>query len=77
MGNKPILDARHLDGNVFVIAGAVRQTLRRAGDTVNAGRVTELMTTSKSYEEALARFADLVDFDFGGNSNDDMEDSND
>jgi hypothetical protein len=77
MPQKPILNARHLDGNVFVIAGAVRQTLRRAGDTVNAGRVTELMTTSKSYEEALARFADLVDFDFGGGDNDDEENEND
>jgi hypothetical protein len=72
---KPVVDARNLDGNIFAVAGAVRKALNRArryGDSVS---VVGLVTTSKSYEEALSRLADLVEFDFGGG--DDEEETED
>lgn len=75
---KPIVDASNLDGNIFIVAGAVRQALRKAGDFAGAERVMELMTTSGSYDVALARFSDLVDFRFGTSLEDaDMEDDED
>jgi hypothetical protein len=75
---KPIVDASNLDGNVFVVAGAVRQALRKAGDFAGADRVMELMTTSGSYDVALARFSELVEFRFGTSLQDaDMEDDAD
>ena len=75
---KPIVDASNLDGNIFIVAGAVRQALRKAGDFAGAERVIELMTTSGSYDVALARFSDLVEFRFGTSLEDaDMEDDAD
>jgi hypothetical protein len=75
---KPIVDASNLDGNIFIVAGAVRQALRKAGDLAGAERVMELMTTSGSYDVALARFSELVDFRFGTSLQDaDMEDDGD
>jgi hypothetical protein len=73
---KPIVDASNLDGNIFIVAGAVRQALRKAGDIKGAERVMELMTTSGSYDVALARFSELVEFRFG-TSLDNMEDDGD
>ena len=70
---KPVVDARNLDGNIFAVAGAVRKALNRArryGDSVS---VVGLVTTAKSYEEALSRLADLVEFDFGGGDDDEEE----
>lgn len=76
MTSKPTINATNLDGNIFAIAGAVQQALRSAGDNVNAARVPELMTTSKSYEEALARFMELVEFSFGDDEDDDYDNDN-
>lgn len=75
---KPIVDASNLDGNIFIVAGAVRQALRKAGDFAGADRVMELMSTSTSYDMALARFSELVEFRFGTSLEDaDMEDDED
>ena len=77
MTTKPTINATNLDGNVFAIAGAVQQALRSAGDHAKAARVPELMATSKSYEQALARFADLVEFSFDSNDDDTNDDDYD
>lgn len=74
---KPTVDASHLDGNIFVVAGAVKQALRRAGMHTEAESVYELMSTSASYDQALARFADLVEFNFGSSLEDEDGDDED
>lgn len=37
---KPLMCVTHLDGNIFMVAGAVRQTLRRAGMYEEAAQIT-------------------------------------
>jgi hypothetical protein len=71
---KPTVDASHADGNVFIVAGAVKQALRRVGMHAEAETVYELMSTSSSYDVALARFSELVDFNFGSSLEDEDED---
>ncbi len=62
VNQRPQMDARNLDGNMFSIAAAVRQTLRTAGQHDQAKLVIPAMTSSKSPEEAMAKFMEMVDF---------------
>ncbi len=48
------------DGNIFFILGRVREALRRGGRPDLADEVTEAVTHSKSYEEALTKFTEYV-----------------
>lgn len=48
------------DGNIFALLGRVRQALRRGGYPELADEVTDAVTHSKSYEEALAKFTEYV-----------------
>ena len=59
---RPQMDARNMDGNTFSIAARVRQTLRAAGQHDKAKEVIPAMTSSKSPEEAIAKFMEMVDF---------------
>ena len=62
INQRPQMDARNLDGNMFSIAARVRQTLRTAGQHDQAKLVIPAMTSSKSPEEAMAKFMEMVDF---------------
>ena len=48
------------DGNIFHLLGLVQQALRRGGKPELAKEVTAAVMSSKSYEEALAKFMDYV-----------------
>lgn len=49
------------DGNIFAILGRVRQALRRGGHSELVNEVTAAVTSSHSYEEALARIMEYVE----------------
>ena len=49
------------DGNIFAILGRVRQALRRGGHPELVDEVTAAVTSSRSYEEALARIMEYVE----------------
>ena len=49
------------DGNIFAILGRVRQALRCGGHPELADEVTAAVTSSHSYEEALARIMEYVE----------------
>lgn len=49
------------DGNIFAILGRVRQALRRGGHPELVPEVTASVTSSRSYEEALARIMEYVE----------------
>jgi len=48
------------DGNIFALLGRVRIALKRGGHPELADEVTDVVTHSKSYEEALAKFTEYV-----------------
>ena len=49
------------DGNIFFILGRVREALRRGGRPDLVDEVTAAVTSSHSYEEALARIMEFVE----------------
>ena len=49
------------DGNIFAILGRVRQALRHDGHPELVDEVTAAVTSSHSYEEALARIMEYVE----------------
>lgn len=49
------------DGNVFFLAGKVTHTLKAAGLKQEAAKVIEKLPKCKSYDEALALFAEYVE----------------
>lgn len=49
------------DGNIFFILGRVREALRRGGRPDLVPEVTAAVTSSRSYEEALARIIEFVE----------------
>ena len=55
--NAPIIDA---DGNVFNLIGICSRSLKDAGYPDKAKEMTERVTSSKSYEDALARMCEYV-----------------
>ena len=63
--NRPKTDIRIRltgeDGNIFAILGRVRQALRRGGHPELVDEVTAAVTSSHSYEEALARIMEYVE----------------
>ncbi|MCQ2352473.1 MAG: hypothetical protein MJ033_03225 [Victivallaceae bacterium] len=48
------------DGNIFFLLSIVRRSLKRGGYPELADEMTEAVTHSKSYEEALAKFSEYV-----------------
>ena len=46
--------------NIFFILGRVREELRRGGHSELVDEVTAAVTSSHSYEEALARITEYV-----------------
>lgn len=49
------------DGNIFNLLGIARRTLKRAGLSAQAQEMTERVTQSGSYHEALAVIMDYVE----------------
>ena len=64
MCSKPKTDIRVRltgeDGNIFFILGRVREALRCGGRPDLVPEVTAAVTSSSSYEEALARIMEYV-----------------
>ena len=59
--NKPKAPIIGADGNVFNLIGICRKTLKDAGLKDQAVEMTKRVTSSKSYEEALAIMMEYVD----------------
>ena len=53
------------DGNVFAVMGKARMALRRAGRKEDADELTARVTSSGSYDAALAIIMEYVDDDGG------------
>lgn len=60
MNDKPECKLIDTDGNIFALLGKVRKTLKRNGMRCKVDEVTEKVTNSKSYDEALMVLSDYV-----------------
>lgn len=60
---KPTVKLTDTDGNVFALAGKVRQALRRAGQDKEAKEFGEKLWKCGSYEQALKLMADYVEIE--------------
>ncbi|MDD3228935.1 MAG: hypothetical protein PHE09_06910 [Oscillospiraceae bacterium] len=56
-----VVQLTNRDGNIFSILGRVRESLRRGGHPELVKEVTEAVTKSHSYEEALAHIMEYVE----------------
>jgi len=67
---KPIVKGP-VDGNIFSVAAACSNAMRRAGLKDKVNEMSERILNSDSYDAALRVCMDYVDFDLGDNSDDD------
>ena len=51
-----------VDGNVFAVTGACTRALKRAGQADNAKKMSERVTQSGSYDEALTIMQEYCTF---------------
>jgi hypothetical protein len=58
---KPKVKLVGTDGNVFVLLGKCTQALKRAGQPEAAKELLKKVTSSGSYDEALALMCEYVD----------------
>jgi hypothetical protein len=61
---RPRIDGRQVDGNVFSVIGAVRKALRQAGAPNSAKEFQDKALSSHSYDAVLALAQDYADFYF-------------
>lgn len=61
---KPVMDYRNLDGNIFYVLGEARRVLKKAGQKEKVKEMSDRVIEAESYDQALAIIFEYVDPEF-------------
>lgn len=61
---KPVMDCRNLDGNIFYVLGEARRVLKKAGQKEKVKEMSDRVIEAESYDQALAIIFEYVDPEF-------------